>query len=104
MTTQKDIQNLIDAIIADDADKVRDLLQRGVNPNLCQDQDMISPLHFAAQHNSLKSVPYLLAANADPYAMTSEYVSPHDIARLHGHMEMVKLLQSSRWVGSTAKN
>lgn len=104
-TTKKDIEILINAVIENDPVKVRELLERGVDPNQCLDGDKITPLHFAAQYNAERVVPYLLAAGADVYAMTpGDFATPQDIAKLHKHLEIARLLQSSRWAGSTAKN
>ena len=104
-TTKEDIEALINAIIENDPVEVRKLLERGVDPNQCLDDDKITPLHFAAQYNSMKVVPYLLAAGANVYGMTPEdFATPQDIAKLHKHTEMAKLLQLSRFVGSTAEN
>lgn len=103
-TDEKQIQALITAIIEDNPTKVQHLLEQGVDPNACLDEDKVTPLHFAAQYNALRSTPYLLTAGANVYAMTGDYTTPHDIARLHKHTDMLKLLQSNRCIGSSAKN
>jgi len=85
--------NLIEAIIHQDVNAVRQLLEQGVNPNACQDNANVTPLHFAALHNALEIVPLLITAGANLHAQTyPEGQTPLDIAKLHKHQDMVKLL------------
>ena len=85
---------LIDAVIENDADTVSHLLKKGADPNFSIDGSGITPLHFAAQNNSLAVVDLLVKAGANVEAMTMpENEKPIDIAKLHGHETMVELLQ-----------
>lgn len=94
---EKKIQQLIDAVIADDMELVKQLLESGINPNCTLDTDKITPLHFAAQNNSYHVTPLLLTAGANIYAKTSpDGVTPLDVAKLHKHSKMVMLLANCK--------
>lgn len=85
--------DLIDAIIANDAEIVKRLLEEGADPNECDEGTSITPLHFAAQNNSLDVVQLLVAAGADLNATDEDDGdTPLAIAKLHQHQEMVALL------------
>ena len=85
--------DLIDAVIANDADTVKCLLEQGADPNKCDEGTNITPLHFAAQNNSLDVVSLLVAAGANLKAADEDDGdTPLAIARLHQHQEMVTLL------------
>jgi len=86
--------DLIEAVIHNNASAVETLLQSGADPNFCQDIANITPLHFAAQHNSIEVVQLLLTAGANIHARTvPDGHTPFDIARLHKHQAMCDLLQ-----------
>ncbi len=85
--------NLIDAILNEDPEQVKQLLAEGADPNASQDRAKITPLHFAAQRNALNIVPLLIEAGAHLNAQTyPEGDTPIQIAQLHGHINMVNLL------------
>ena len=87
---------LIDAIIENNIEVVRELLQNGADPNLCLDAAKVRPLHFAAQDNRIEIGQLLIASGADIDACTyPEGLTPLDIARLHGHAEFIELLSKS---------
>ena len=85
--------DLIDAVIANDTENVKRLLEEGANPNQCDEGTSISPLHFAAQNNSLEVASLLVAAGADLNATDDEDGdTPLAIAKLHQNQEMFALL------------
>ena len=85
--------DLIDAILNQDIEQIKQLLAKGVNPNDHEDQACVTPLHFVAQQNLLEAVPLLIEAGANLGAMTyPEGETPLKIAELHGHLQMVNLL------------
>lgn len=90
---EKLLQQLIKAVIDNDPKKVNTLLNKGVDPNDSLDDDSITPLHYAAQHDALEVVPLLIAAGADVHAATyPDHYTALDIAVLHEHFRLVKLL------------
>lgn len=89
------MEHLIEAVIADNAAQVQQLLDSGLDPNGCEDSAQVRPLHFAAQHNSLASAKVLIQAGASVDAKTADGVTPLEIAMLHSHQAMVELLQLS---------
>jgi len=87
------IENLVDAVIENDLVTIRDLLQKGVDPNGCVDEACLRPLHFAAQNNGVEAAKLLLAAGADIYTRTEpDHDTPYDIAKLFKHTAMMDLL------------
>src|SRR4051794_16288491 len=95
-TAMTSMENLINAVIANDADKVQELLKNGLDPNGCEDEAMVTPLHFAAQHNAQTAAAILLWAGADIYALTSDGLSPSDVAEMHHFDDMVELLRRGK--------
>ncbi len=86
--------NLIEAVIHNDLKRVRVELENGADPNGCLDPALVTPLHFAAQHNAVDVVPLLLTAGAKIHAKTfPDGQTALDIARLHRHDAMVRLLE-----------
>ena len=87
--------SLIAAVIHDNAETVKKLLSSGVDPNACQDAAKVTPLHFAAQHNSCSVVHLLITAGASIHARTvPDGQTPLDIAILHGHNEIRVILET----------
>jgi ankyrin repeat protein len=85
--------DLIDAIIENNIEIVKELLQNGANPNLCLDAAKVRPLHFAAQDNRIEIGQLLIACGAEINACTyPEGLTPLDVAKLHGHKEFMELL------------
>ena len=85
--------DLIEAVIANDPEAVKRLLEEGADPNECDEGTCIRPLHFAAQNNSLAVVPLLIAAGADLHATDEDDGDTAlAIAKLHQNQEMVALL------------
>lgn len=87
------MDDLINAIVANDVNIVKELLEQGANPNLALDAAGVSPLHFAAQNNALKVAELLILAGANLKCKTEEGETALDIARLHKHKDMVRLLE-----------
>jgi len=85
---------LIEAVINNNADAVRNILLLGADPNYCQDEANVTPLHHAAQHNAVGVVVLLLTAGANIHARTiPEGQTPLDVAILFKHKEMKALLE-----------
>jgi ankyrin repeat protein len=85
--------DLIDAIIENNIEMVKEFLQNGVDPNLCLDAARVCPLHFAAQDNRIEIGKLLIARGAHIDACTyPENLTPLDVAKLHGHTEFIELL------------
>ncbi len=85
---------LLEAVIDENLSRVEELLSQGANPNIYLDEDKVRPLHFAAQYNAMAIAELLIFAGADVHAKTDpDGYTPIDIARLHGHDEMVELLE-----------
>jgi ankyrin repeat protein len=88
--------DLIDAIIENNIEMVKELLQNGADPNTYLDDAMVRPLHFAAQDNRVEIGQLLIARGADLGAYTyPEKLTPLDVAKLHGHDEFIELLMQS---------
>ena len=86
--------NLIDAVINNDVKQVRYFLEQNIDPNVYLDDAKITPLHFAAQNNSLEVVPLLVTAGANLNArIEPEGYTPLQIAELHQNAEMAALLR-----------
>ncbi len=86
--------NLIEAVIHNNVNAVRDALEQGADPNGCLDPANVTPLHFAAQHNAADVVPLLITAGAKVNAKTiPDGQTALDIARLHKHERIANLLE-----------
>lgn len=87
------LSQLIDAVIANNPKQVNKILGKGVNPNHSADPAAITPLHYAAQNNSLLVIPLLIEAGADLDAETEpDGYTALDIALLHGHNKVAQTL------------
>jgi len=86
--------SIIDAVINNDANLVKQLLDQGIDPNTTMDVAKVTPLHFAAQNNALNAAPVLIQAGANLRAkIDPEGMTPLDIAKLHKNQDMVELLE-----------
>lgn len=87
---------LIQAVITDNVEMVQRLLQSGMDPNVSEDADKITPLHFVAQRDSpaaLIIARLLMRAGADPLALTEpDGQTPLEVARLMSNEKMVAIL------------
>lgn len=87
------LDQLIDAVVQNNAVEVQKFLDQGVNPNACLDEANITPLHFAAQSNAIQVIPVLINAGADVYAATSDDEQiPYDVAQMSGNNDAAKVL------------
>ncbi|MFT3741670.1 MAG: ankyrin repeat domain-containing protein [Gammaproteobacteria bacterium] len=86
------MEHLIEAVISDNSEALRELLWAGANPNQVEDYANITLLHFAAQHNALKCAEVLLKAGADVEAETVDGMNCVNVASLHAHEDMLSLL------------
>ena len=85
--------SFVRAIIKNDVRLVSDLLNSGTNPNQTLDSDGITPLHFAAQSNSLEVIPLLIEAGAVIGAQTEpDGYTALEIACIHGHLKIAQAL------------
>lgn len=97
------MENLfIQAVINEDVEAVQQLLQEGANPNMVEDADRVTPLHFVAQKNTpaaLAMARLLLDAGADPMAKTEpDGQTPLETAKAMSGEEMVSLLTKAKEV------
>lgn len=85
--------DLIEAVIHNDSFMVSDLLTRGVDPNYSLDDACVTPLHYAAQSNSLEVIPLLVQAGAKVDAQTHpDGLTPIDMAAVHDHYKVLQVL------------
>jgi ankyrin repeat protein len=84
--------NLIQAIIKNDQEKIIELLGKGIDSNASNDTANVTPLHFAAQHDSLEAAQLLITDGANIWSQTDDGYTPLDIAMLHGSNNIKKLL------------
>jgi ankyrin repeat protein len=74
-----------------DVERVRELLEKGENPNI-KNKDGITPLHVAASKGYVDVVKLLLERGADPNIKDKNGVTPLHWAAYNGHVDVVKLL------------
>lgn len=84
--------SLIEAICRDNIGLVKQLLSDSVDVKACEDEDCITPLHHAVQRNQLLVVKSLLAAGADPLAVTADGTSALELAQSYGFTAISNLL------------
>ena len=93
METEKELSNaLINAVIANNPLEVQELLEKGAQPNYCEDDAEIRSLHFAALYNCPEVVPLLVMGGADIAALTDSDDTPLAIAKRHGHQGMINII------------
>ncbi len=87
---------LIQAVIDENIQEVKRLLQLGADPNGVEDNDRITPLHFVAQKSSAVAVEIagiLIKAGANPLAFNQpDGQTPLEIAQLMSSPEMRQIL------------
>lgn len=83
---------LIAAVIADDVESVKLLLESGARADCCEDAAQLQPLHFAALYDSPKVIPLLIMAGADVMSMTDCDDTPLSIAKRHGNQAVIQVL------------
>lgn len=87
-----ELEQLIVAVIDNNINRIKILLQKGVDPNGYLDEAKLRPLHFAAQNNSFEAAKLLITAGADINACTDDQERVIDIAKLHKHDKFVDFL------------
>uniref|UniRef100_A0A7N4P2T3 Protein phosphatase 1 regulatory subunit 16A n=2 Tax=Sarcophilus harrisii TaxID=9305 RepID=A0A7N4P2T3_SARHA len=84
---------LLEAAARNDLEEVRQFLQNGVSPNLCN-EDGLTALHQCCIDDYGEMVEQLLEAGADVNACDSELWTPLHAAATCGHLHLVELLIS----------
>lgn len=84
-------QRLIDAVKASDASQVRSLLAQHADVNAAAADDF-TPLHWAAQRDSIEIADLLLAAGAKADAKTRYNITPLTLASTNGDAAMIERL------------
>ncbi|HAG62145.1 MAG: hypothetical protein CMF55_02940 [Legionellales bacterium] len=93
MNHDKLTYDLISAVMENNAEQVQQLLSEGADPNHSLDQAKVTPLHYAAQHNSLNCIPLLIEAGASLFSKTEpDGQMPVEISLLHQHRQATQLL------------
>ena len=75
---------IFDSVIYGDLYAAQKFLEQGVDPNLTEDQDRITLLHFAVQRQDEKMIDLLLTAGADPSKKNISGKTPIDLAATYG--------------------
>lgn len=92
-------QTLIEAVVNENVEVVKHLLQQGADPNVVEDGDKITPLHFVAQRKSeqaLQIAQLLIRAGANPLAQNEpDQQTPLQIAQLMSSEVMVAILSGA---------
>lgn len=88
------VTNMHLACESGNVDAVKQLLDRGANPNLHCHEDWL-PLHISAVKGYTPIVKLLLAHGAFADAANKSGIKPVDLARMAGHEEVVTLLSST---------
>ena len=83
---------LIAAITVGDLERVRKLVQEGIDVNKTSNTTNVSPLHTAAATGNLPIVQYLLQQGANKDKATNDGVTPLYTAAQHGHLVVLKYL------------
>jgi len=90
--------DLHSAASAGDAERVRELLKKGADPNV-RDEYGNTPLHVAAYEGHVDVVRLLLEHGADPTVKNKDGDTPLDLARARGHREVVSLIEEFHMEG-----
>ncbi len=86
---------LVEAIMNNNPNEVKDFLNKGADPNGFIDHDQLTPLFFAVQNNALSSAFILLAAGADPNRENVNIrLTPLKLAELNNFHDVINLLKN----------
>lgn len=84
-------KKLVQAVIYNNTDQVKELLENGVSPNICDSQQRYL-LHIATSKNYTELVKILLSHGANPNLTDSLGNTPLHLASCTRHLEIVTLL------------
>jgi ankyrin repeat protein len=87
-----DRTDLHSAALEGGAERVKELLKKGANPNI-QDEKGRTPLHEAAHEGRVDVVKLLLVHGADPAVKDKDGRTPLDLARAEGRREVVLVIE-----------
>lgn len=82
---------LFDAVKKGDAERLNDLIKKGVDLN-CQNDMLLTPLHVAAECGYIAIIEILLKGGANINASGDYGMTPLHLASREGHLEVVKIL------------
>ncbi|MEQ1905363.1 MAG: ankyrin repeat domain-containing protein [Pirellulaceae bacterium] len=68
------------------------LLEKGVDPNICPDASLYSPLHVAARHGNLEACKLLVEYGADVNSRNIEGFTPLDNAKIYNRDSVIDYL------------
>lgn len=85
-------QQLLDAVINNQAETVKSLIEQGADPNCYEDEARICPLHFAAVYDCADVVPVLITAGANIHALTEHSDTALSVAKRHENTRTVAAL------------
>ncbi len=88
------IEYLIKSIIRRNTHTLKECLLKGTDPNGAEDEDGITPLHYAVLYRSYDATQLLLAAGADPLITNIEGLTPIDLARDNNDEKLLLLLST----------
>ena len=88
------ITPLREATFRGNLEVARFLISEGADVNATGFVDNSTPLHIVARRNMLDFARLLVSNGADVNAKDNNDITPLDIARNHGHTEMVRLLEN----------
>lgn len=88
------VSDLIESVMKNESKKVKELLDRGVDPNAFEDDAKYTPLHIAISFRAVDVIPMLLAAGADMHSANDEGQTPLERARLTNDRRILTLLEN----------
>ena len=68
------------------------LAEDGMHANINLDENETKPLHIAAEHGHANIIKHLVSNNADINAENATFLTPLDLATIHGHLEVAEYL------------
>lgn len=80
------------AVLDNDMDTIMSLIQRGVSPNIKNEDTNSTPLHLACNEGFDSIVALLLEHQADVWAQNNIGLTPLHYAAFHGHVHAIQLL------------